>query len=92
MARFSAYSISPQDQQIPVESKPATNRIVYASAAAHSFIMPPMATSSKSSEATWYVSSPVCESIQRRGKAKSIDVQDSINESTSFKCNRIDAV
>lgn len=59
MARFSAYSITPQVEQVQVESKPAANRIVYASAAAHSFIVSQCNTggqlSSKSNEATWYV-------------------------------------
>ncbi|GAM36844.1 hypothetical protein TCE0_022f06258 [Talaromyces pinophilus] len=60
VARFSAYSITPQVEQVP-DSKPAANRIVYASAAAHSFIVSPYSTNghpsvpSKSNEATWVV-------------------------------------
>lgn len=63
MARFSAYSITPQVEQV-TESKPAANRIVYASAAAHSFIFSPYNTNGhpivpgKSNESTWYVSFP----------------------------------
>lgn len=63
MARFSAYSITPQVEQVSVESKPAANRIVYASAAAHSFIVSPYnmnghpSVPSESNKATWYVCS-----------------------------------
>lgn len=63
MARFSTYSITPQVDQVPVESRPAANRIVYTSSAAHSFIVSPytmndhQSVPSKCNEATWYVCS-----------------------------------
>lgn len=40
VARFSTYSLAPKVEQIQTETKPTVNRIVYASAAAHSFVTP----------------------------------------------------
>ncbi|EED20356.1 hypothetical protein TSTA_035830 [Talaromyces stipitatus ATCC 10500] len=58
VARFSAYSLTPQVEQVP-ESKSVANRIVYASAAAHSFVVSPynrnghLNVPGKLDEATW---------------------------------------
>jgi hypothetical protein len=80
VARFSAYSITPQVEQVPIESKPAANRIVYASAAAHSFIVSPYNTNghpsapSKNNEATWYVSFTVSKLFHHRSTTKSTNL------------------